>query len=179
MSNSVILVDKHDRKLGLMPKIEAHEKGLLHRAFSIFIFNSTGQMLIQKRASSKYHTPGLWTNACCSHQVDGEDVQDGLSRRLTEEMGLRLTSFNKAFEFVYKAELDNGLFEHELDHVYISVSDEQPQPNPEEVEDFKYVEPELLLIEVEKTPHLFTPWFKLLLKPVLDYYSSNSLNLNK
>jgi len=168
MSKQVILVDKEDKPIGLMPKLEAHEKGLLHRAFSIFVFNSKGEMLLQKRALSKYHTPGLWTNTCCSHQVDGEDEQEGLGRRLKEEMGLQVTHFQKAFHIIYKAELENGLIEHELDHVYFAHSDNQPSPNPEEVSDWKYASPLEIKSDMEQRPYLYTPWFKLLLDPVLD-----------
>ena len=118
----VILVDKNDNQVGLMPKLEAHEKGVLHRAFSIFIFNSKYELLLQKRASSKYHSGGLWTNTCCSHPREGEDTLDAANRRLDEEMGIK-TSLRKVYDFIYKAELDNQLTEHEFDHVFYGVFD--------------------------------------------------------
>ena len=121
----VILVDKNDNQVGLMPKLEAHEKGLLHRAFSIFIFNSRYELLLQKRASSKYHSGGLWTNTCCSHPREGEDTLDAANRRLDEEMGIK-TSLRKVYDFIYKAELDNQLTEHEFDHVFYGVCDSDP-----------------------------------------------------
>jgi isopentenyl-diphosphate delta-isomerase len=179
MSKQVILVDKQDKPIGLMPKLEAHEKGLLHRAFSIFVFNSRGEMLLQKRASGKYHTPGLWTNACCSHQIDGEDEQKGLSRRLKEEMGLEVNTFHKAFQFIYKAELDNGLTEHELDHVYFATSEDIPSPNPDEVSEWKYAFPIDIKKDMGQSPQLYTPWFKLLLDPVLDNIKSRQDIFNK
>jgi len=179
MSRKVILVDREDRQVGVMAKLEAHEKGLLHRAFSIFIFNSQGELLLQKRANCKYHTPGLWTNACCSHQVEGEDVQRGLNRRLKEEMGLDVTAFQKALVFLYRAKLDNGLTEHEFDHVYFAVSDDTPLPNPEEVSEWKYLPTETLKNDILESPHLYTPWFKQLLQPVLDKFHSNQFIYNK
>lgn len=179
MSCQVILVDKQDKQIGLMPKLEAHEKGLLHRAFSIFVFNSRGEWLLQKRAFEKYHTPGLWSNACCSHQVDGEDEEMGLNRRLKEEMGLNIDTFHKAFQFVYRAELDNDLIEHELDHVYFANSDDEPSPNPHEVCEWKYISPQDLREEVAKTPHMYTPWFKLLIDPVLNNIQSGQRIFNK
>ena len=131
----VILVDKNDNQVGLMPKLEAHEKGVLHRAFSIFIFNSKYELLLQKRASSKYHSGGLWTNTCCSHPREGEDILDAANRRLDEEMGIK-TSLRKVYDFIYKAELDNQLTEHEFDHVFYGVFDNDPILNEDEAEDF-------------------------------------------
>jgi len=179
MSKNVILVDKEDRPLGVMPKLEAHQKGLLHRAFSIFIFNTKGELLLQKRADHKYHTPGLWTNACCSHQVEGEDIQIGLSRRLNEEMGMDIKTFEKAFDFIYHAKLDNGLTEYELDHVYFAMSDQSPSPNPAEVSEWKYLQSSKVKQEVDRLPQLYTPWFKLLLEPVLNKYRSGQFIFNK
>lgn len=167
MNSRVILVDEQDNPIGTMPKLEAHEKGLLHRAFSIFVFNSKGEMLIQKRSATKYHTPGLWTNACCSHQVEGEREEIFLSRRLREEMGLEVKSFQKAFQFTYRAEFNNGLIEHELDHVYYANSDQEPSPNPDEVEEWQYISTVELRTRIAKQPQLFTPWFKLLFEPVM------------
>ena len=139
----VILVDKNDKQVGLMPKLEAHKKGVLHRAFSIFIFNSKYELLLQKRASSKYHSGGLWTNTCCSHPREGEDILDAANRRLDEEMGIK-TSLRKVYDFIYKAELDNQLTEHEFDHVFYGVFDNDPILNKNEAEDFKWVDMETL-----------------------------------
>ena len=125
IEEQVILVDKDDKQVGLMSKLEAHEKGVLHRAFSIFIFNSKYELLLQKRASSKYHSGGLWTNTCCSHPREGEDTLDAANRRLNEEMGIK-TSLRKVYDFIYKAELDNQLTEHEFDHVFYGVFDNDP-----------------------------------------------------
>ena len=133
----VILVDKNDNQVGLMPKLEAHEKGILHRAFSVFIFNSKYELLLQKRASSKYHSGGLWTNTCCSHPREGEDILDAANRRLDEEMGIK-TSLRKVFDFIYTAELDNNLIENEFDHVFYGVYDTDPILNKEEAEAVSY-----------------------------------------
>ena len=145
----VILVDKNDNQVGLMPKLEAHEKGVLHRAFSIFIFNSKYELLLQKRASSKYHSGGLWTNTCCSHPREGEDTLDAANRRLDEEMGIK-TSLRKVYDFIYKAELDNQLTEHEFDHVFYGVCDRDPILNKDEAEDFKWVDMETLNNDIIK-----------------------------
>ena len=115
---NVILVDENDAPIGIMEKIEVHQKALLHRAFSVFIFNSKGEMLLQKRANNKYHSPGLWTNACCSHPSPGQDTLEAATKRLQEEMGFT-TAIEKVFDFIYKAPFDNGLTEYEFDHVFI------------------------------------------------------------
>ena len=134
----VVLVDKHDREIGLMEKIEAHEKALLHRAFSVFIFNENGEMLLQQRAFTKYHSGGLWTNACCSHPRQNEEVMKAAQRRLLEEMGFT-TELKKAFSFTYKAAFDNGLTEHEFDHVFIGTYNGVINFNKDEVHQYKYV----------------------------------------
>lgn len=154
----VILVDEQDRETGTMEKMEAHEKGLLHRAFSIFLFNENGEMLLQKRASKKYHTGGLWTNTCCSHPRENESMDEALQRRLMQEMGIQCP-VNKAFTMLYKSSLANGLTEHEFDHVYYGYFSEEPKPNPEEVEDWKYISLGELKADVEKNPENYTPWF--------------------
>ena len=136
MEEFVILVDEKDNQLGLMPKMEAHEKAVLHRAFSVFIFNSKGELMLQQRAAHKYHSPLLWTNTCCSHQRDGETNIEAGERRLVEEMGFK-TNLKEIFSFVYKAPFDNGLTEHELDHVMVGYFDGLPEINPEEVASFK------------------------------------------
>ncbi len=162
----VVLVDEDDNQLGLMEKMEAHEKGLLHRAFSVFLFNSKGEMLLQQRAISKYHSGGLWTNACCSHPRDGEKTIDAAHRRLEEEMGFDC-DIEKAFHFIYKSELDNDLTEHELDHVFIGEYEGVINPNPEEVESYKYISVSDLVKDVEDNPADYTEWFKICLEEVI------------
>ena len=159
----VILVNEQDEAIGLMEKLEAHEKGLLHRAFSILIFNSSGEMLLQQRALSKYHSPGLWSNACCSHPRDGETIVQAATRRLSEEMGMH-TELSILTHFIYKAEFDNGLTEHEYDYVVKGISDTQPIINPYEVNDFRWISMEALSDWVKKTPSDFTIWFLELFK---------------
>jgi isopentenyl-diphosphate delta-isomerase len=164
----VILVDKNDNQVGLMPKLEAHEKGILHRAFSIFIFNSKYELLLQKRASSKYHSGGLWTNTCCSHPREGEDTLDAANRRLDEEMGIK-TSLRKVYDFIYKAELDNQLTEHEFDHVFYGVCDNDPILNKDEAEDFKWVDMETLNNDIIKNEDNYTVWFKIAFEYFYNY----------
>ena len=161
----VILVDKEDNQVGLMQKLEAHQKGLLHRAFSVFIFNSEYKLLLQKRAISKYHSGGLWTNTCCSHPREGEDIIDAANRRLSEEMGIK-TSLRKVFEFTYRAELDNNLIENEFDHVLYGVYDHDPILNKEEAEDFKWVDMETLKSDISVNSDNYTVWFKI----AFDYF---------
>ena len=162
---NVILVDEKDNQVGLMPKLEAHQKGLLHRAFSVFIFNSDYKLLLQKRASSKYHSGGLWTNTCCSHPRDGEDTIDAANRRLNEEMGIK-TSLRKVFDFIYTAKLDNNLIENEFDHVFYGVYDIDPIINKDEAEDFKWVDMETLKNDIENNKDQYTVWFKI----AFDYF---------
>jgi len=157
---NVVLVDQYDNELGVMEKMEAHEKGLLHRAFSVFIFNSKGEILLQKRASSKYHCGGLWSNTCCSHPRKGETLAAATLRRLNEEMGMT-AELLPSFSFIYKAQLDQGLIEHELDHVYVGYSNQTPVCNPEEVEAYCYQSPDELAISFEKHPEEYTPWLKI------------------
>ena len=164
----VILVDKNDNQVGLMPKLEAHKKGVLHRAFSIFIFNSKYELLLQKRASSKYHSGGLWTNTCCSHPREGEDTLDAANRRLDEEMGIK-TSLRKVYDFIYKAELDNQLTEHEFDHVFYGVCDNDPILNKDEAEDFKWVDMETLNNDIIKNEDNYTVWFKIAFEYFYNY----------
>ena len=162
---NVILVDEKDNQVGLMPKLEAHQKGLLHRAFSVFIFNSDYKLLLQKRASSKYHSGGLWTNTCCSHPRDGEDIIDAANRRLNEEMGIK-TSLRKVFDFIYTAKLDNNRIENEFDHVFYGVYDIDPIINKDEAEDFKWVDMETLKNDIENNKDQYTVWFKI----AFDYF---------
>ncbi len=164
--NTVILVDSDDRELGQMEKLQAHREGKLHRAFSVFIFNTKGEMLIHRRALDKYHSAGLWSNTCCSHPQPGETTLDAAHRRLFEEMGMK-ADLEHHSHIVYKADFENGLIEHELDHVFIGSSDKGPRPNPEEVFEWKYVSAEELSKEVDLNPEIFTYWFRLLYKDVL------------
>jgi isopentenyl-diphosphate Delta-isomerase len=154
----VILVDRNDRPIGEMEKMEAHKKGVLHRAFSIFIFNDQGEILLQKRAGSKYHSGGLWTNTCCSHPRPGESIMDAANRRLQEEMGIQC-KLEEKFTFIYRAELDNNLIEHELDYVFTGTCSQKPKLNPEEAEDFRFEKPEKVLAEIKENPQAFTKWF--------------------
>lgn len=160
--DKVILVDPDDTIVGSMDKLEAHVKGILHRAFSILIFNSRGEILIQKRAASKYHSGGLWTNTCCSHPRPGESIESATRRRLVYEMGIDVeTTF--AFKFIYKAPLDKNLTEHELDYVFVGTFDGEPHINPDEAEDWKFISMAELKKEIRENPDNFTPWFKLIL----------------
>lgn len=162
----VILVDENDNQVGLMEKMEAHEKGLLHRAFSVFLFNAQGEMLLHQRALSKYHSGGLWTNACCSHPRDNETTIAAAHRRLEEEMGFDC-EIEEVFHFVYKSKLDNDLTEHELDHVFIGQYEGEITPNPEEVESYKYISIPALSKDVKENPENYTEWFKICLEEVL------------
>ena len=157
----VILVDENDEQLGLMPKMEAHEKALLHRAFSVFTFNQKGELLLQQRAASKYHSPLLWTNTCCSHQRNGESNIEAGMRRLQEEMGF-VCDLKEVFSFVYKAPFDNGLTEHELDHVMVGTYNENPKINKEEVENFKWLTVDDVKIDMENYPENYTAWFRII-----------------
>jgi isopentenyl-diphosphate delta-isomerase len=158
-TQEVVLVDEQDRPLGTMEKIKAHEEGVLHRAFSVIIFNSRGEMLIHQRASDKYHCGGLWTNACCSHPRIDETPEEAAKRRLKEEMGFT-TDIDYLGSFIYKVDFENGLTEHEYDHMFCGYYDGQPQPNPEEVQDWKYISVNELLNDIERNPENYTFWFK-------------------
>lgn len=158
----VILVDENDTPIGTMEKLEAHKKGILHRAFSILLFNSKGELLLQKRSTSKYHSGSLWTNACCSHPLPHESMEEATRRKLKQEMGIDVP-LEFVYKFIYKATLDNNLIEHECDHVFVGHYDGEPTLNPEEAEDWKYVDLQTLRKEVEQNEHTFTAWFKLIL----------------
>ena len=163
VEEQVILVDKNDNQIGLMPKMEAHEKALLHRAFSVFTFNDKGELLLQQRAADKYHSPLLWTNTCCSHQRNGETNLEAGKRRLQEEMGFTC-ELEEVFSFIYKAPFDNGLTEHELDHVMVGKYNENPNINKEEVESFKWMTLEDVKTDMENNPEIYTEWFKIIFK---------------
>jgi len=159
MIEEVILVNERDKEIGTMGKMETHLKGKLHRAVSVFIFNSKGEMLIQKRSLKKYHTAGLWSNSACSHPRINEKPVDAAQRRIFEEMGLKV-KLKFIFKFLYKARLDNNLIENELDHIFIGTSEEKPVININEVCDYKYVSEYELNVLIEKKCETFTPWFK-------------------
>jgi len=156
----VILVDESDTPLGTMEKMEAHRRALLHRAFSVFIFNSKGEMLLQQRSPDKYHSAGLWTNACCSHPRPGEDTREAAIRRLYEELRFT-TPLEKLFHFTYKSEFDNGLTEFEFDHVFVGTYDAAIHPNKAEVSDYCHWSPELIRESLRLQPDRFTSWFRL------------------
>ena len=167
----VILVNEKDEQIGLMPKMEAHEKALLHRAFSVFVFNSKNELMLQQRALGKYHSPGLWTNTCCSHQRDGESNIEAGVRRLQEEMGFS-TSLEDTISFIYKAPFDNGLTEHEFDHILVGHYDDEPNINPEEVASWKWMSLEDVKKDMEMSPEHYTAWFKIIFEK---YYNHISL----
>jgi len=162
---SVILVDEKDIEVGVMEKMEAHLTGTLHRAISVFVFNTNGNFLLQQRAYEKYHSGGKWSNTCCSHPRPGERLIDAANRRLKEEMGIycKLTYW---FSFTYRAELDHGLIEHEYDHVFMGVCDEQPTPSPVEVAAFKYISAEDLELDMQQNPAQYSEWFKLCIERI-------------
>ncbi|TVZ25451.1 isopentenyl-diphosphate delta-isomerase [Gillisia sp. Hel_I_86] len=164
----VILVNQKDEPIGLMPKMEAHEKGLLHRAFSVFIFNEKNELMLQQRALSKYHSPGLWTNTCCSHQREGETNIEAGKRRLQEEMGFT-AELEDTISFIYKAPFDNGLTEHEFDHILVGNYTEEPKLNPEEAGAWKWMRLEEVAKDMVNNPSIYTAWFKIIFEK---YYQS-------
>ena len=164
----LILVDENDAPLGTMEKMAVHQKALLHRAFSIFIFNGKGEMLLQQRAAGKYHSAGLWTNACCSHPGKGQQTGEAAEKRLQEEMGFTVP-LQKAFDFIYKAVLDNGLTEHEFDHVFIGSYDGEPNPDATEVADFCFVNMNEIKASIATHPRKYTEWFKIAFPKVEEY----------
>ncbi|MBL6875123.1 MAG: isopentenyl-diphosphate Delta-isomerase [Flavobacteriales bacterium] len=177
MQEQVILVNKKDEPIGLMDKFEAHEKGALHRAVSVFIFNSNHELLIQRRALAKYHTPGIWSNTACSHPRNNESTLSCANRRLFEEMGIK-TEMSPIFSFLYKAEFSNNLIEHELDHVFIGFTNKKPNPNPKEVCDWKYIDQTSLEKLFHDIPDAFSPWFKICYTRAFENaYTQNSKEL--
>lgn len=177
MMEQVILVDENDRQIGLMEKQAAHVNPHLHRAFSIFIFNSKGELLMQQRALSKYHSPGLWTNTCCSHPRAGETTADAASRRLMEEMGMACP-MHEVYTFIYNAPVGQGLTEHEFDHVFIGQSDDTPIINHEEVESWKYMTVADLKEDIQLHPEQYTEWFKITFEEMLHHAKSVFPHLN-
>nr|WP_294874298.1 isopentenyl-diphosphate Delta-isomerase [uncultured Pedobacter sp.] len=167
---SVILVDEHDNVIGTMPKMEAHLAGKLHRAFSVFIFNTNGELLLQRRAEDKYHSGGQWTNTCCSHPRLGEETLNAANRRLNEEMGMEC-KLEYGFNFTYHAELTSGISENEYDHVFFGISDQVPNPNPEEVSEFRYVNMADLEEDIKARPEIYTEWLKICFDRIIEYYN--------
>lgn len=171
MSEYLILVDEDDNEKGKEEKLAVHRQGLLHRAFSVFIFDTKGRLLLQQRAGGKYHSAGLWSNTVCSHPHYGEETATAVKRRMQEEMGLQCP-VDFAFRFVYKAKFDNGLTEYESDHVYIGISDDTPRPGKEEVQNWEYIHPDTLTKEIMERPQHYTEWLKICLPRVLEYFNS-------
>lgn len=164
MSEMVILVDQNDKEIGLIEKLQAHQEGILHRAFSIFIFNEKNEVLMQKRASNKYHSPGLWTNTCCSHPRKGETLDEATQRRLKQEMGF-IVDMKKIFDFIYKTPVGDNLIEHEFDHVFVGkYSGQSIKLNPEEVEEYKWMSLDNLTSDIENNPKQYTEWLKIAFK---------------
>jgi isopentenyl-diphosphate delta-isomerase len=169
--DEVILVNENDEQVGIMEKMEAHQKALLHRAFSVFIFNEKKEMLLQQRALSKYHSGGLWTNACCSHPKPGEQTLSAAKRRLKEELGFD-TAIHKVFDFVYKAAFENGLTEHEFDHVYVGEYDDAIHPDPAEVMDTAFLPMDTIVRLAEQEPSKYTAWFHIAFPKVYSWWQT-------
>jgi isopentenyl-diphosphate delta-isomerase len=159
MKEEVILINEANEVIGQMEKMEAHQKGLLHRAFSVFLFNEKGEWLLQKRANTKYHSSGLWTNSCCGHPRPGEDIVSAAQRRLNEELGIQ-ASLQVQFEFQYQTNFDNLLTENEWDYVLLGKTEASPLSNPDEVDDWKWISPEAVQEQIQLNPEQFTYWFK-------------------
>lgn len=176
----IILVDEHDQVIGSEEKMKVHENGgKLHRAFSIFIFNNKSEMLIQLRSVKKYHFGGLWTNACCSHPNEGENLEEAVIRKLNQEFGFT-TNLKELFSFTYKAtDKNSGLTEHEFDHVFIGEFNGVPQPNPEEIDNFKWISIQDLENEIETHPENFTPWFKIIMEKLISFNQILELDRSK
>jgi len=175
---NVILVNEKNEKIGLMPKMEAHEKAVLHRAFSVFIFNDNDELMLQQRAHSKYHSPGLWTNTCCSHQRDGETNIEAGTRRLQEEMGF-VTTLKEAGSFIYKAPFDNGLTEHEYDHIMVGHYNDDPIINTDEVASFKWMLLSDVKADIDCQPENYTEWFKIIFDKFYDYINIKNEGYSK
>ena len=173
VEEQVILVNEHDEQIGLMPKMEAHEEAVLHRAFSVFVFNTKNELMLQQRAAHKYHSPLLWTNTCCSHQRDGESNIEAGTRRLKEEMGFT-TDLKETTSFIYKAPFDNGLTEHELDHIMLGYYENEPIINKQEVEDWKWMPLEDVKHDINVHPEQYTAWFKIIFEKFYNYINTNA-----
>lgn len=171
MSENVILVNEADVELGSMDKLLVHQLGLLHRAFSVFIFNTKGELLLQQRSDNKYHSAGLWSNTCCSHPRVNEPLAEAVERRLLEEMGMNCKTV-PAFKFIYKANFKNGLTENEYDHVYFGITDDLPVPDSAEVKNWKYIKITSLQDDIAVNPHLYTEWIKICLPQVVTRFGN-------
>jgi isopentenyl-diphosphate delta-isomerase len=171
----VILVDEQDIEQGTMEKMEAHEKALLHRAISVFIFNSNGEMLLQQRAAGKYHSGGLWTNSCCSHPRPGEDTLVAATRRLREEMGFEVP-IRKAFDFIYRAEFVNGLTEYEFDHVFVGYYDGKVAPDVKEVANYAHRSVQQIAVMLETEPGIFTAWFHIAFPKIREWWGRQNVS---
>lgn len=167
MSEQIILVDEKDNQIGTGEKMATHRQGLLHRAFSIFVFNDQGQVMLQQRAKSKYHSGGKWSNTCCSHPRKGESLDQAVHRRLQDEMGFDCELSEKT-SLIYKVALDHGLIEHEYLHVYSGLYDGQPKLNPEEADDYKWLTLEELTKDITKQPEIYSEWLKIIIKEHLN-----------
>lgn len=174
MEEQVILVNEQDEPIGLMEKLEAHQKAVLHRAFSVFILNENNEIMLQQRAFHKYHSPMLWTNTCCSHQRNGESNIEAGKRRLNEEMGFS-AELKELFHFIYKAPFDNGLTEHELDHVMIGYYNEEPIINSDEVANWKWMSIEAVREDMQDNPGIYTVWFKIIFDKFYHYLEEHTL----
>lgn len=173
MEEMVVLIDEQDQVLGLMEKQQAHVAGVLHRAFSVFVFNSKNELLLQQRADEKYHSPGLWTNSCCSHPRENETYAEAAHRRLVEEMGFDC-EIEEKFHFIYKAQLGEELFEHELDRVFVGYYEGEITINPEEVKAYKWIEMDELIADIKSNPDQYTAWFKIIFENYLTYLDHES-----
>ena len=174
MEELLVLVDENDNEVGVMDKWSAHTTGVLHRAFSLFVFNTKGELLLQQRADEKYHSAGLWSNTCCSHPLKGEAIETVIHRRLKEEMGMICDVVFK-FSFIYKASFDNGLTEHELDHVYFGKTNMEPVPVPAEVKDWKYISLKDLEEDIKKNPGSYCAWLKICLPDVIKHKNEDKI----
>jgi isopentenyl-diphosphate delta-isomerase len=170
MQETVLLVDEHDRPLGTADKLDAHKRGLLHRAVSVFLFNDRGNLLVQQRAPEKYHCPGLWSNSCCSHPLPEEDVADAARRRVAEELGIECTLV-KFFQQKYRSALPDGLVEHEIDHIFAGRWNSALKLNASEVSQCRWLNPYLVMNHMLESPTLYTPWFRTLIASVMMHYS--------
>jgi len=166
MEERVILVDENDNEIDTQEKLSAHREGTLHRAFSLFVFNSRGRLLLHKRAAGKYHSGSLWTNTCCSHPRPQERIEDAVHRKLLSEMGFDC-NIKEVFHFIYKIQFENQLFEHELDHVFLGMYEGDPNANPDEVEDWKWVDPEELRKDMDANPEIYAYWLRVCFDRVL------------
>jgi isopentenyl-diphosphate delta-isomerase len=175
MRETVILVDHDDQEIGTMEKMEAHVEGRLHRAFSVFIFNTKGELLLQQRAAGKYHSGGKWTNTCCSHPRQGETTLNAAHRRLNEEMGLA-SELNFVFAFEYRAVVQKDIIENEYDHVFFGINDALPKPDQEEVSSFKYIKMVDLATELKNNPDNYTKWLAICFEEVMAHYRQSIVN---